>query len=236
MPFLFSPNAERIAVDLLHEEAVSPRSVLLRLRARTPFGWQAGQHLSLFVADAAGIPYSIASAHDPLRPGEFELAVSSEASREMLARLRAGGALFVSPPRGEFMWRPSAHGSLFVGMGTGLSPLRAMLQAARRHEQPSRCTLLVGLRSLSDLWWRSEFESWSNSEASSFVFEPTLSRAPADWRGRQGRVQAHLAEIAAGSAGASAYVCGHPEMVSDCVRLLTSELGFARERVFSEAH
>lgn len=233
---LIASTSERIPVALVREHAVSPRSVLLTLSARVPFSWHPGQHLFLFVGDSPGIPYSIASAHDPLHPSEFELLVSSEASAAMLAGLRARESLSVSKAQGEFVWRPSAHGSLFVGMGTGLSPLRAMLQAARLHDSKARSTLLVGVRTLDELWWHSEFESWASGAASSFALVPTLSRAPQHWSGRRGRVQDHLVEIAAGSPGSSAYVCGRPEMVSECVRLLTAELGFPNDRVFSEAH
>ena len=227
-----------IDVDPISEQSPSTAAVLLRLRTREPgaLRWQPGQHLELFVGEAApGIPYSIASAEDPERPGEFELAVSNEGNADWLARARAGQRLRVSTARGEFVWRPRAEGSLFVGMGTGLSPLRAMLQAAQRSPARPRCTLLFGARTAEDILWRAEFERWA-SDATSFRFEPTLSRGATGWSGRRGRVQAHLLEIASELAGFSAYVCGSRGMVSDCVRGLTSELGFDSSLVFGEAH
>jgi len=227
-----------IDVDPISEQSPSAAAVLLRLRAREPAAlrWQPGQHLELFVGEGApGIPYSIASAEDPERPGEFELAVSNEGNADWLARARAGQRLRVSAARGEFVWRPRAEGSLFVGMGTGLSPLRAMLQAAQRSPTRSRCTLLFGARTVEDILWRAEFEHWA-SDATRFRFVPTLSQAASAWTGRRGRVQAHLEEIARELSGFSAYVCGNRGMVSDCVRGLTSELGFDSKLVFSEAH
>lgn len=210
--------------------------MLLRFRARSPLGWHPGQHLTLFPGEGSeGIPYSIASADDPQRPGEFELAVSAEASAEMLSRLTLADRVQVSLPSGEFVWRPHARGSLFIGMGTGMAPLRAMLQAARRHPSSNRATLLVGVRALEDVIGYGELAAWA-AENKAFRFEPTLSEAASNWSGRRGRVQAHLAEVARQAAGSAVYVCGNRSMVSECVALLTNELGFAGELVFSEAH
>jgi CDP-4-dehydro-6-deoxyglucose reductase, E3 len=235
---LSNPSVSLLDVDPIGLQSSSAAAVLLRLRTREPSSlrWRPGQHLELFVGDATqGIPYSIASAEDPERPAEFELAISKDPNAEWLARVRSGQRLRVSAARGEFVWKPGAKGSLFIGMGTGLAPLRAMLQAARREPSGSHCTLLFGARTLEDILWRTEFEHWA-SEVASFRFEPTLSQGPSAWAGRRGRVQAHLSDVARELAGFAAYVCGSPSMVSDCVRGLTSELGFDPKLVFSEAH
>ncbi|MGC4092499.1 MAG: hypothetical protein QM756_32405 [Polyangiaceae bacterium] len=232
-----NPASSRIDVQPISHELPSASVAVLRLRAADPSAltWRAGQYLELFIEPgAAGVPFSIASAPLPERPGEFELAISTQGNLDLLARAESSRRLQVSAPRGEFVWRPNARGSLFVGMGTGLSPLRAMLQAARREAPQAPSRLLFGARGVADLLWKAEFESWAAQ--GSFVFAPTLSQAVSDWSGRRGRVQAHLAELARDSAGFSAYVCGSRGMVADCVEALTGELGFERSLVFCEAH
>lgn len=209
---------------------------MLRFRANHPLEWQPGQHLLLFVGDSPGIPYSIASAPDAERAGEFELAVSREASAEMLESLRRGGPLSVSPPAGSFVWRPSPRGSLFIGMGTGIAPLRAMLQAARQRASGEPCALLVGARNEDELLFRVEFESWAHAAPEGFAFEPTLSAPSEAWGGRRGRVQEHLAAVAASRRQYSAYLCGNSEMVGECTHALTQRFGFEPSQILSEAH
>lgn len=235
MPSLSAEAPEEIPVDLVAEHPASPRAVVLRFRASRPFSWHPGQYLRLFIGGAPGIPYSIASAPDPECDGEFELAVSKEASAEMLSNLRRGGPLAVSRPAGDFVWRPSSSGSLFIGMGTGLAPLRAMLQAARRSLPAAPCVLLAGARNEDELLWRLEFESWAHADPS-FVFEPTLSSPSEKWEGRRGRVQEHVPAVAASRGEFASYLCGNPDMVRDCTSALVERFGFERARISSEAH
>lgn len=227
---------DKIQVELIAEHPASPRAVVLRFRARESLAWEPGQHLLLFAGGNLGIPYSIASAPEAEHEGEFELAVSREASAEMLESLRRGGPISVSRPAGSFVWRPSPHGSLFIGMGTGIAPLRAMLQAARQRASEAPCVLLVGARNEDELLFRAEFESWAHADPAGFGYEPTLSLPSSAWKGRRGRVQEHLAEVAATRPRLSAYLCGNGEMVRDSARLLVEQFGFDASRILSEAH
>jgi len=72
-----------------------------------------------------------------------------------------------------------------------------------------------------------------------FRFWPTLTRPDAGWKGRQGRVQAHLA-AAIGATGKKSgdldvYLCGLKEMVDD-VRALLKSQGFDRKQIFYEKY
>jgi NAD(P)H-flavin reductase len=199
--------------------------------------WAPGQYLELSTADAPDIviPYSIASAPRAAQPGEFELAVSANGGQDLLARVQPNVRLFVSTARGKFVWQPAPGATLLVGMGTGLAPLRAILQASLDREPGDRVTLLYGARSEADILWRDEFEPLAVRD-SRFSFEPTLSQPGSGWRGRTGRVQEHLSAIVASLGQLSAYVCGSRAMVNDCVALLTGELGIEPARVRTEAH
>lgn len=199
--------------------------------------WEAGQYLTLSTADApsVAVPYSIASAPDRGRPGEFELAVSANGGQDLLARLHLGAKVFVSSPQGSFVWQRDRGSTLLVGMGTGLAPLRAILQAWLARAVSERITLLFGARSEADILFRDEFVELAELEPR-FSFEPTLSRPTNLWRGRTGRVQDHLAEIVSSMPDTSAYVCGSRAMVVDCVARLTGELLLNPARIRSEAH
>ena len=64
---------------------------------------------------------------------------------------------------------------------------------------------------------------------------PTLSRPDATWSGRQGHVQAHLAEAIEDRRDLDFYLCGLKEMVDD-VRAVLKGLGFDRKQIFYEKY
>ena len=207
-----------------------------RVLGLRPFVWIAGQYLLLSTDDAPelGVPFSIASTPDGLAPGEFELAISNVGSRELVSKLEPGRELTVSAARGSFIYLPSAGATMLVGIGTGLAPLRAMLQAALAVEESDPVVLLYGARRETDVLWRDELEALARAHPR-FHFEPTLSASSAAHSGRRGRVQDHLRELTLPLHAVSAYVCGTRPMVDDCVRILMGELSGVVSRVAGEA-
>jgi NAD(P)H-flavin reductase len=226
----------KVPVKFVRERALSPQVSLLELRAQAPalIEWLPGQYVELFVgAREQGVPYSIACAAGAT--GAIELAISREANAPLLAAARDGEPLWVSRPRGVFTWRPHAGGSLLVGIGTGLAPLRAMVQAALREPAQAPLTLLFGARREEDLLFKEEFEALARAHAA-FRFEPSLSQPSATWTRRCGRVQRHLGPLLSRMSAPRAYVCGNPAMVAECVAALSSQLGLETAAIASEAH
>jgi NAD(P)H-flavin reductase len=241
----FGGGQTAFAVSVRFRRALSEKVLLVRLeRAAPDFVWLPGQHIEVAAQTAPNVShyYSIASARDPRRPGEFELVLSTSASPELLSDLEPGRTLLVSPAAGEFVWEKAASASLLVGMGTGIAPLRAMVQAALvdadpAHDPPEqrrRVVLLLGARTEADLLFRDEFRELATRDPR-FVFEPTLSRADEDWRGARGRVHDHLERATKGLGPFRAYVCGSTRMVADSVAKL-AELGFSGGLVRSSSY
>jgi NAD(P)H-flavin reductase len=215
---------------------LSPSVLLLRLRQLDqPLVWQPGQYIQVASPSAPEVSdfYSIASAPDLDAPGEFELAMSRSASAEIIEQLAPGRTLLVSAPKGVFVWQPGPGATLLVGIGTGVAPLRAMLQAALSNSN-ERVALLLGARSETDVLFRTELESLARRDPR-FLFEPTLSRPGADWRGAQGRVQDHLPRWVETLRGPRVFVCGKRSMVDGSIAILLA-LGLPRERIFGESH
>jgi NAD(P)H-flavin reductase len=227
-----------LSATLVARRDLAPQVVLLRFRmdAGQQLIWAPGQYLTLSTADApaTAIPYSIASAPEPSLAGEFELAVSTNGGQELLARLQLGTRVLVSNPQGRFVWVPARGATLLIGMGTGLAPLRAILQASLAHEATHPIGLLFGVRSEADILWHEEFTRLAERNPR-FSFEPTLSRPGSAWLGRSGRVQEHLAQVLRGLPEVSVYLCGSRAMVEDCIERLNT-LGVDPARIRSEAH
>ena len=214
------------------------RSLVLEPSDGRPFEWEPGQHIEIVRPDdpASKLPLSIAGAMDPAHPGRFELAVTHSTSSRALVELPVGSRLIAHGPRGRFRRQVgSPHPALFVGAGTGLSPLKAMLEAELAGDASSPLVLLFGCRSEADILWGEEFYALDR-DVPRFSFVPTLTLASEGWSGRRGRVQAHLIELARSLPGLQAWLCGHHAMVQDCVSLLGRDPGVPRSMIFTEEY
>jgi CDP-4-dehydro-6-deoxyglucose reductase, E3 len=218
-------NAELVAARSL---SPSVRSLTFRTGDGAPVGHVAGQYLDLIVPTARGLPfkrsYSIASPPDTAHPDRFELAVTRVAggpTSEALHALPLGGRVEIEGPRGTFVRsvEDRAAPALFVGTGTGLAPLRAMLAEEVTRIEGSPCVLLFGCRTPDDVLWADELGAWERASPR-FQLQVTLSRPPAGWAGRTGYVQKHVVDLARSLPDAHAYVCGLSAMVDDVVGLL----------------
>jgi NAD(P)H-flavin reductase len=228
-----------VRAELVSQTLLSPRvrGLTLSTLGPDPLEWLPGQYVEVgSPGEAKRMPYSVASAPDPARPGVFELAVLRGSGGGVLDELVVGGSVEVIGPRGSFVrLTPPGPPEVFIGTGTGLAPLRAMLQSALAEGGDARLFVLFGARSEAEILWREELEALAAKHAR-LGYATTLSQPQNGWAGLRGRVQDHLAAVLAPLAGARVYVCGVSEMVADCVARLTGELGVPRERVVTEGH
>ncbi|MEZ4224475.1 MAG: hypothetical protein R3B13_26230 [Polyangiaceae bacterium] len=230
-----SDGGEEFSVELTHTKSLSPRVRGLTLRALgSPLPrWQPGQYVEIaFQASGQAYPYSIASAPSNVRPGEFELAISRSSLAPDLA---VGSVLRARGPFGRLLRRePRGAALVLVAGGTGLAPLRALLQEDLSRPGDHPVMLLFGCRNEAEILWRAELEALQQAHPR-FRFEPTLSRGESAWTGRRGYVQAHLLELLAMTPGAEVYLCGLSEMVREC-RALLDEQGVPADLIVGEAY
>ena len=232
--------------------APAVRELVLERTDGAPFRFDPGQWVNLVLPLPAGElkrAYSIAS--PPVEGARrFELAVTRVTGgpgSEYLHELTEGATLRTIGPQGLFTRKPDeAAPSLFVGTGTGVTPLRSMLSAALAAGAGEPLWLLFGARHEEDVLYRAELEALARAHPN-VRYEITLSRPGPTWTGRRGYVQAHLPELLgalrdaalrepAGSGGPHAYVCGLDRMVSSVRELLRNELGLDRKHVHTERY
>ena len=228
-------SAQGFTVELLARSPLSSRVHRLRFGSRPAFQWAAGQHVVVVVGKGQELylPYSIASAPDPKKPGEFELAVAVHAGADVMDELAVGEQLQVVGPAGDFTWQAtSSPAALLVGVGTGIAPLRAMIEAELARPSETRLLLLAGHRAPADLLFADDFARFARDH-SRFHFIPILSQAGSEWAGQRGRVQARLVEAVSSLGPLDAYVCGRLDMVSEVVAILEAH-GVPAARIRSE--
>lgn len=236
-------SARRTA-ELLAAQALSPtvKAFVFRCADGQPLPYVAGQWLNFDVPTAQGVlrrAYSIASAPDPEHPDRFEIAVTrvgeGGAASCALHELPAGAQLAIDGPHGFFTREQERSlPALFVGTGTGVCPLRAMIADELRAPDGPPLALLFGCRSEVDILWRSELEAWA-AQHSRFALHVTLSRPSESWTGLRGYVQHHLTTLVA-PPRPHVYVCGLTKMISEVRRTLKQDLGYDRRMIHSERY
>ena len=109
---------------------------------------------------------------------------------------------------------------LLVAAGSGIAPLRAVLQLLHsQRQQFGRVALYYGERTESDLAYRRELEGLREAGVD---VEPVLSRPPPGWTAGSGYVQHYLKRRPPPWLGPStvALLCGQSAMVSEVTALL----------------
>jgi ferredoxin-NADP reductase len=171
-----------------------------------------------FDGKTVSLAYSIASAPEP--GNRFELCVKAGrkgSPLESLFELRAGGEIRFSAPQGDFVLHQLNEDALFLAAGTGIAPIRAMVQSLMHQNGRHSVQLLFGTRDAESLFFHSEFLALARQHPR-FQYLPVLSRADDNWQGARGHVQHHLGGVL--SQSGRAYLCGPSDMVRSATAAL----------------
>jgi CDP-4-dehydro-6-deoxyglucose reductase, E3 len=222
------------------------RELVFERATGEPFEFVAGQWVSLVLPLAEGEArraYSIAS--PPEGNARFSIAVTrvtGGAGSCFLHELPAGGILRAIGPQG-FFTRPrgTRHPALFVGTGTGVTPLRSMIKDALASGDDSPLMLLFGVRHEEDRLYLDELEELA-AKHPTFRFACSLSQPKtSEWNGLRGYVQTHVAQAwreleGTGKGAPHAYVCGLERMVGSVRDVLRKQMNVPRQQVHSERY
>ena len=203
------------------------------------FDFTAGQFISLtmqFSSKSHTRAYSIASALN--RSPRFDLClnrVQDGRFSNYLCDLAAGATIEFDGPLGFFtLPRQLERDLVFIATGTGIAPIRAMLQQLFRNGTGHQVYLIFGVRYPHTILYREEFEQLSAGHPN-FHFIPTLSRPPADWTGASGHVQKQIEACFPGRSNFDTYICGLKLMVDD-VRHQLKAMGLDRRQIHYEKY
>jgi NAD(P)H-flavin reductase len=183
-----------------------------------------GQFLSLTQGEITRA-YSIASPPDGDSFALCANLVEEGHFSPFLFAMKPGDELDFKGPYGAFIVKRAVSDSIFVATGTGIAPFRSMLLA--RPDRP--ITLIFGVRYREGLLYDEELRTLPVD------YQPTLTRPPADWTGRSGRVQPHVLKELGDRRDVDVYICGLREMVDD-LRARLKETGLDRKRIVYEKY
>lgn len=192
----------------------------------------AGQYAEVAVDDMV-LPRSYSFAKAPENENESELTFfvrrvpGGEFTEWLFAQDRLGKPLVVTGPYGSFWLRTGETPIVCVAGGSGMAPIKALLECASNEQTERDVLFLFGARTQKDLYCLDDMENLQQDWKGSFEFVPVLSEEPEDsgWRGACGMVTDYLQQtyIDTGKVDMSVsqgYLCGPPPMVDATVAML----------------
>ncbi len=199
------------------------RRVRLEILEGGPLVFAAGQYASIRFPGQPARDYSIASLPgEPMLEFHIRSSATGTASRYVLERLRAGDTVRLRAPFGESYLREDHHGPILaVAGGSGLGPMRSIVETALARAPDRSVTLYFGVRDECDLYMEDRFRALMDRHAG-FRFVPVLSEPSGPSSRRTGFVHEAVARDIPHLAGWKAYLAGPPPMVEATVAVLAA--------------
>lgn len=218
--------------EITSHELRSPGVAVLRLQPGEPLPYQAGQYVQVQVTrwPRTWRPYSIANAPRP--GGQIELHVRAVpgglVSNTLVHHCVTGDCVVLGPASGEMTLAETDRDLLCIAGGTGLAPIKAIVEQALAKpaaSRPRKITLFVGARQHFDLYDLEDLQLLESACPALRVI-PVLSDEPG-YSGLTGL----LPDVVSGAGlfeNTEAYVCGPPAMVSLTTALLAGSIPAAQ--------
>lgn len=204
-----------------------------------PLTYTAGQYALLSVPGQIEQPrsYSFATPSQPGGSTQVHFYIRAVPGGRMSAWAQqsnlAGTAVQVQGPFGDFYLRDSEQPLLCIAGGSGLAPVKALLDDALRSHCRRSVTFLFGARTQQDLYCLQELQQLKQQWAADFRFMPVLSEEAthSEWTGARGWVTDFIAPHF--SPDAQVYMCGPPAML-DTAETQLRQHGIPAHQIFSD--
>jgi CDP-4-dehydro-6-deoxyglucose reductase, E3 len=226
---------EDVPFTVVAHQLRTPVVVELELRPTGPrIDFQPGQYVLVSDVGYERTPRSYSIANAPRSDGTVTLLVTRIPDGELsswLHQIETGCQLLLSGPYGSFVADPDASDPvLYLAAGSGLAPVRALIEAglARRRHPPM--TLLFSARTPADLIDNEQLERW-DADDPEFRYLRTLTRAAEP--PPTGRIPAILAGLLPRLERHRVYIAGDSGFVAACADAAHRH-GAAPELLFSE--
>ncbi len=199
------------------------------------FGYLPGQHISILLEDGRPRSFSMASAPNGNR---FDLHIrripGGIFTEGRLPGLAEGERLDVELPLGSFFLRKQDFRPLLmVATGTGLAPIKSILESLMDDPDCPPALLYWGTREPHGLYLHDDIAAWSE-RLPEFEYRPVLSRADPGWNGRRGYVQDAVAADIEDLSEYAIYLCGSPTMVA-AAKSLFIQRGASLNHIYADS-
>ncbi|GGO01953.1 FAD-binding oxidoreductase [Micromonospora parathelypteridis] len=220
-------------VQVIDHDRPSPDTAILTVRPWRRLPYQPGQAVPVCTPRLPGHWRWLSPANAPRADGTVELHVravpAGTVSHRLVHEVRPGELLWLGPPgnAGLSLDLARADDLLLVAGGTGLAPLRALVEQVAAAPDGRRVTLVVGARNFTDLYDAIALDKLQRDH-DWLTIVPAFSGDPFAESAEQG--DALTIALDHHQPDQEIYLCGPPAMLADArPRLLA--LGIPAERI-----
>ncbi|MFA6173477.1 MAG: PepSY-associated TM helix domain-containing protein [Kiritimatiellales bacterium] len=186
---------------------------VMEIQLRTPaLEFKAGQYVTVRFKDDVGFfnrAYSIVGLKDGILTLCVTLLKGGRGS-SFITNYDVGSQVEITDPKGDFYLRDTPNPKVFVGTGTGLAPLVAMMESCPEVKK----TLYFGQRKEKDLFYLDRMAKIPNLD-----IHTCLDFADDDWTGLRGRVTEHFLNCPL-TKNTEIYTCGSDPMMKSLEAVL----------------
>jgi len=218
-------HIEKLTDDIL--------KLVLRLPPNSKFNFNSGQYVNITKGNLTR-SYSIANSSDHKNQLEFFIKKYQKGlmSNYWFESAKINDLLRIEGPIGTFFLRESScKNVVFLATGTGIAPIRSILQELEKSPLDYRnknFLVIVGSRYKKDLFWE------PNLNMLNIKYIPVLSRQEDDWNGEKGYVQDIVIKQQIDLENTQVYACGSNDMINSAKELFV-ENNLKESNFFSDA-
>lgn len=228
---------KKFTLKLLEKVNMNDELVFFKFSKPKGFTFLSGQYITLVFEENAkkvARSYSIASSPSNETIDLFVKDVGGSGSK-FLFSLKVGDVVSGMGPIGKFTLTKESKKReiVFISNGTGLAPIKSMIEDLLENNFDKRIILIAGFRKEKGISFMEEFKKLS-SENSNFKFYYVLSK-PEGIYPYVGHVQDYLYNLTPKDFDGVAYICGLREMVEDVKNKLLN-FGFREEDIYFEKY
>jgi NAD(P)H-flavin reductase/ferredoxin len=177
--------------------------------------------------------YSMANSHQEGADIEFHVKrIQGGRGSNYLCDLKTGERVTGSGPYGKMQLRDRDKDLLFVAGGSGMAPIKALLEELFSQPFAHKVWFFYGARTKRDLYLMDEWTKIEN-DFPNFHFIPALSEHdPEDeWNGEVGYIADVVEKHITNGKNMDAFLCGPPILIETTIRVLSS-LGLKHSNIF----
>ena len=232
-----APRIEHLSATVGRVERVCASVVQVALDCPREIAYRAGQYFELIVPGITPNRYFSAAT----APGRTELVFDvrlypgGAVGDHVRSALAPGQTMEIAGPYGHFGFTANDHRpAICVAGGTGLAPVKAMIEDELAKKTGRRIRLLYGARSREDLYDIGLLDAWA-SRSGNFSYAIALSAEPqgSGWTGPLGTVTELLADTVYDGFGAEAFLCGPPPMIDAAMPVL-ADIGLEPDDIHAD--
>jgi acetate---CoA ligase (ADP-forming) len=232
-----TPNLQFLSAKVVSHEILASKFHRFVLHPDVPLAYEPGQFISVKINDQKINAYSIAGSIDA---DKFEVLVDTSPGGPgsiYFTSLNIGDTISYRGPFGHFIFKSDdqAEHILFLGTGSGCSPLRCILESALIKSGLTKpITFYFGLRFQNDIFWTDHFKKLEE-QYPNFKYKLVLSKPGDDWTGYTGHLTDFVKKEFANASKCSAYICGNKAMVEEATQILL-QCGCPTDRIYQERY